>query len=492
MKEWALVLAAAVLLLTGACGEDSGGGVNVGAPQAGTGGLTPTPVGSGTGGTLGMTNTAPQPVGTGGTGATGATDNVQMAAGAGGAAGMMTAPPTSGNSCTGTPPPSVNLTMVADGLVGPTHMAQAPDDPTRLYVTEQRGTVRVIENGVLSSSFALDLRDAAVGAVDATEITPGYGEAGLLAIAFDKDFASNRRLFLSYTSPGLRYTLASFTMTTPGTIDAGSYKQILDFRQYAFVPGVILGTNHIGSMVAWGPDGYLYVSRGDGGGERDAQMSGQDTSDDLCSILRIDPDTYPTPVAGNHDGHVWNYGFRNPWRFSFDRVTGDMYIGDVGQDIGSGYEEINVEPPGVPGRNYGWRALDILGDPAQGPCSGDCGGTTGPALAYPITAEANSVIGGYVYRGAAIAGLTGRYIWADWSERVLKSFVYSGEVNGQPTICDDFELGITVPMKVRSFAEDAAGEIYVLAGGEGSQVSVGVEMAGASVNVPGAIFRIDP
>jgi glucose/arabinose dehydrogenase len=472
--------AGGTVVAPGTDGATSGG--NTGA-ATGAGGTATGAGGTGAGTGAGTAGTG---TGTAGTGGVGGGDG-------GAGTGGMSGPMGGGNPCPGTAPPAVTLTMIADGLVGPTHMAQAPGDPTRLYVTEQRGTVRVIENGVLQQGFALDLRGAAMGEVDATEVTAGsYGEAGLLAILFDQEFETTSKVYLSYTTPGPRYTLAEFTVSAPGVIDPSSYKQILDFQQYEFLPGILTGTNHVGSMIAWGPDGYLYVSRGDGGGEYDRQMSGQDTSDDLCSILRIDPDTYPTPVAGNHDGHVWNYGFRNPWRFSFDRLTGDLYIGDVGQDIGSGFEEINIEPPATPGRNYGWRAIDILGEPAQGPCSGDCGGTTPPALAYPVTQDANSVIGGYVYRGEAIPGMQGRYLWADWTERKIKSFVYSGDEGGQAMICDEYETGLTVPMKVRSFAEDLAGEIYVLAGGMGTTVTANVDTGGAAVDVPGAIYRIDP
>jgi glucose/arabinose dehydrogenase len=346
--------------------------------------------------------------------------------------------------------------------------------------------VRVVENGALAAD-ALDLGTM----VNSNEIVPGtYGEGGLLAIVFDPEFETSKRLWLSYTIAGPAFNVVEFTMNTPGTIDAASAKEIFSFPQYGFSGGSE-ATNHVGSMMAFGKDGFMYISRGDGGGEYDRQMSGQDTSDDLCSILRIDPDTYPTPVPGNHAGHVWNYGFRNPWRFSFDRANGDMYIGDVGQDPGSGFEEINIEPANTPGRNYGWRAIDILGEPAQGPCSGDCGGTTPPAHSYQTSDVANSVIGGYVYRGSAIPGLVGRYVWADWSERKIKTLVYSGDEAGTPKICDEADTNITVTTKVRSFGEDNAGELYVLSGGSGSLPLGGADLAGAAVDVPTTLWRID-
>lgn len=392
--------------------------------------------------------------------------------------------------CTGSAPPALKLTQVVDGLVGPTHMAMAPGDPTRMYVTEQRGTVRVIENGVLAPTPILDLRSGQ-GSVNARTLGGSYAEGGLLALVFDPEFETTKRLWLSYTSSGPTYLLVEFTMDTPGAINAGSRKELLNLPQFGFFPGSE-ATNHVGSMVAFSPtDGYLYVSRGDGGGENDRQRSGQDISDDLCSILRIDPDTYPTPVAGNLQEHVWSYGFRNPWRFSFDRATGDMYIGDVGQDQRTGFEEINVEPAGASGRNYGWRAADKLSSPYQGPCSGDCGGTNGPALSYSISPTANSVIGGHVYRGTKMPEMTGRYVWADWSERQIKTFVYDGEDAGQAKICDEYDTGLVVSEKVRSFAEDLDGEIYVLAGGVAGNMA-GVDLTGAGVNSPGKLYRIDP
>jgi len=440
----------------GGTGAVSGAGGGAGTTAGGTSGG-----GSGTGGTSGA--------GASGTGGTGGAPPVPSGCGA------AMPNPTVGNPCPGTAPPAIKLTMITDGLTAPTHVAQAPGDATRLYVTEQQGTVRVIKDGTLSPTPLIDL-----SAVDSSEIVPNsYSESGLLAMVFDPNFATTKRVWFSYTASGPVFIVGEFTMDDPDTLDPGTFKQLVSFPQYPFFSGN--ATNHVGSMMAFGPDGCLYISRGDGGGENDRQMSGQDTSDDLCSILRIDPDTYPASVAGNHEGHVWNYGFRNPWRFSFDRVTGDLYIGDVGQDVGSGFEEIIIEPRGVPGRNYGWSEM-------QGSaCSGNCDGMTAPAVAYGITSTQNSVIGGYVYRGSAIPGLQGRYVWADWTEREIKTLVYSGEPGGMPTVCDEYDTGVTVAMKVRSFGEDNAGEIYVVAGGAPAN-----GLASASVNEDGALYRIDP
>ena len=402
--------------------------------------------------------------------------------------GMMTQIPTScqapqpnaapGNTCPGTPPPALTLTEIASGLVGPTYVAQAPGDPTRLYILEQQGRIKVVKDGVLSPTPVADLSG---GTVSAAEILPGnYSENGLLGMVFDPQFETTGRLWLSFTKPGLQYSVTEYTMSDPDTLDMSSAKELLNFPQYAFAIGD--ATNHVGSMLAFGPDGCMYISRGDGGGEYDRQNSGQDTSDDLCSILRIDVDTYPTPAPGNHDGHVWNYGFRNPWRFSFDSETGDLYIGDVGQDVGSGFEEIMVEPRGVVGRNYGWSVME-----GSSVCSGVCDGMTPPALEYGTSQTANSVIGGYVYRGSNIPGLVGRYIWADWSERQIKTFVYAGDQGGQAMICDEYDTGITASQKIRSFGEGIDGEIYVVTAG-----APGGNFDSAGNAEPGTLYRIDP
>jgi glucose/arabinose dehydrogenase len=300
-------------------------------------------------------------------------------------------------------------------------------------------------------------------------------------MVFDPDFANTKRFWLSFTTAGPSYMVAEFKLPNPDMADVTSFKMLLKNPNYNF--GLIGGaeaTNHVGSMLAFGPDGCLYISRGEGGGENDTRDSGQNTMDDLASVLRVDVATYPTAAPGNLAGHVWSYGFRNPWRFSFDRVTGDMYVGDVGQDVGTGFEEVNIEPRGVKGRNYGWSAT-----------AGPSGGTPEmikPVHSYTITDTENSVIGGYVYRGSKMPGMVGRYIWADWTERKIKTLVYKGETGGQPEACDKFDTSVTADLKVRSFAEGLDGEIYVLAGGPPNPGLIG----SAGIGQMGAIYRIDP
>jgi glucose/arabinose dehydrogenase len=349
--------------------------------------------------------------------------------------GMPTQNATVGNACPGTPPPAIKLTMITAGLVGPTYALQAPGDPTRIYVTEQQGPVRVIVNGTLAPEPVVDLRDISGAAINSDEITNNYSENGLMNMVFHPQFETNRKFYVNYTKTGPSFALAELTMAADFTVDVTTFREVGTFPQFAFnhpmscgfPVGTANSTNHVGSSMEFGPDGCLYLSRGEGGGENDCRETGQDNSDTESSILRIDIDNFATPPAGNLMGYVWNYGFRNPWRISFDRVTGDLYMGDVGQDSGSGFEEVNVEPRGTMGSNYGWH--DAAGN-------ADCSGCRKPAVTYGITSTANSVIGGYVYRGSAIPGMVGRYIWADWTERKIKTFVYKGENAGQPEICD--------------------------------------------------------
>jgi glucose/arabinose dehydrogenase len=266
--------------------------------------------------------------------------------------------------------------------------------------------------------------------------------------------------------------VAEYMMTSPDATDASSGTDVITVPQFSF--------NHKGGMLAFGPDGCLYFGTGDGGQEGDPNNTGQGTNDELSVMLRIDVDNPSTPAPGNQAGNIWSTGLRNPWRFSFDRMTGDLYMGDVGQDSGSGFEEVNVEPKGVSGRNYGWSVAE-----GKTVCNGNCAGFSLPAAEYPISNGANSVIGGYVYRGTMIPGLVGRYLYADWTERKIKSFIYSGDDGTSPTICDAHDTNLTVGQKVRSFGEDLDGNIYVLAAGSGSG------LGGAGLNEAGFLYRID-
>jgi glucose/arabinose dehydrogenase len=517
-SRWVLCVATvAIALVWGGCKEESTGGgagqasVIGGASGGGAGGVGASGQGVPAGGTgasgttatggSGGSNPFGQQGGSGGASGTGATAGMGSTAGAGGAGGSSggngwfvipascgapTPNATVGNACPGSPPPAIKLTMIATGLVGPTFALQAPGDSSRIYVTEQNGPIRVVKDGMLQTEPVLDLRDISGAAINNDTILPSYSENGLMAMVFHPQFETNRKFYVNYTKTGPRFALAEFTMAADYTVDPTTYREVGTYPQFAFnapnscgLPaGTANSTNHVGSGMEFGPDGCLYLSRGEGGGENDCRDTGQNTGDTESSVLRIDIDNFATPPPGNHMGYVWNYGFRNPWRISFDKVTGDLYMGDVGQDSGSGFEEINVEPRGVKGMNYGWA-------PTAG--TADCAGCRKPAVAYGITNTANSAIGGYVYRGSAMPGMVGRYIYADWTERKIKTFVYKGENAGQPEICDAHDTGVTVPTKVRSFGQGNDGEIYVVAAGAPTG-----GLTSASPTEAGTLYRIDP
>jgi glucose/arabinose dehydrogenase len=224
-------------------------------------------------------------------------------------------------------------------------------------------------------------------------------------------------------------------------------------------------------MVAFGPDGFLYIGLGDGGSGGDPMNNGQRLDTKLGKILRIVVDAYPTPAPGNvvgGDPDVWDYGLRNPFRFSFDRGTGDLYIGDVGQDA---FEEIDFESRGSGRRNYGWRVTE--GTHCFNPSTGcDLTGITLPVVEYGHE-DGCSVIGGYVYRGEAMPALAGRYLYADFCSTRIWSFVRDGgTVASALELTDDLDPAHTLG-NVTSFGEDAAGELYIVDGN-------------------GLVFRIDP
>jgi hypothetical protein len=352
----------AALAFGTACGSDSeesneataGSGGTVTGGTAGGGGAATGGVGSGgiqggggSGGIMPMTGGSP-PV-TGGAGGVGGMS------GAGGSGGTpipvgCQAPvpnPSPGNTCSGTAPPALQLTEVTGGLNVPVFLTHAPGDMDTLYVLEREGTIRTITNGVLDATPFLDIQSTVEG--------PGpAGEQGLLGLAFDPNYQDTGRFWVYYTVSGGENAVASFTGTPGQPANASSGGILIQLEHISFAG------NHNGGMIAFGPDGCLFVAVGDGGGANDPEGRGQNTSDALGSILRLDLDGYPTPAPGNMTGanvfpHLWDYGLRNPWRFSFDRATGDLYIGDVGQ---GDWEEIDIEPAGTGQRNYGRNVME--------------------------------------------------------------------------------------------------------------------------------------
>jgi glucose/arabinose dehydrogenase len=342
------------------------------------------------------------------------------------------------------------LQTIATGLSSPLYLTTPNGDVSRVFVVEQTGTIRIVRDGALLPTPFLDLSG---------QITAG-GEQGLLGMAFDPDYATTGRFVVHYTDLTGDTRVSTFLVSVnPDVADPASERVILTADQpYA---------NHNGGQIAFGPDGYLYLGLGDGGDAHDPQNRGQDLSDLLGSILRVDVQagtSYIVPPDNPFVGQpgvqpeIWSYGLRNPWRFSFDRATGDLYIADVGQER---FEEVDIalESAGRgKGLNFGWRIMEGAHCRAGDAC--DRSGLTLPNFEYDHH-EGCTIIGGYVYRGSAIPALQGLYFFGDFCRGWVRSFRYSGgdilELTDWPTLRPGGS--------VLSFGEDAAGELYVLGGG---------------------------
>lgn len=344
-------------------------------------------------------------------------------------------------------PRDVALQIVAEGLQSPVDLAAPPDDVDRIFIVEKPGRIRIVRDGSLLPTAFLDI----------SGLTSGGSEQGLLGLAFHPSFATNGYFYVDYTDGGGDTRIVRYTVSAnPDVADPASALPILSQPQPF--------SNHNGGRIAFGPDGMLYIGMGDGGSGGDPQGHGQNPATLLGSILRIDVDAgspYAIPADNPFVSHptarreTWAYGLRNPWRFSFDRATGDLYIGDVGQNA---LEEISFQPGGSGGGvNYGWNTME--GSACYSPATGcDPTGLEPPIFEYSH-GEGCSVSGGYVYRGTDVPGLTGRYLFADFCETWVRSFRLSGGV-AVDLIDHSAEFG-QIPGIV-SFGEDALGELYVI------------------------------
>jgi len=335
------------------------------------------------------------------------------------------------------------LEPLAHGLSQPVAVTTPGDG--RLYVVEQGGTVRVLQDGTLLADPFLDLQD---------RVRSG-GERGLLGLAFAPDYASSGRIYVDYTDRGGDSVLVRFTRQSGATgVDPATGTTLLHVRQpYA---------NHNGGQLLFGPDGFLYWGLGDGGSGGDPQGNAQNPQTLLGTILRLDVSGEgAVPAPGNpflgREGarpEVWVYGLRNPWRFSFDRATGDLYIGDVGQNA---FEEIDFLPAtDQGGQNFGWNVME--GDHCYRPAQGcDARGMTAPIVTYPHEAAwGNSVTGGFVYRGGALPDLQGAYLFADFGSGRI--WTARSGASGTWQVARLLETG----RHISSFAEDGAGELLVI------------------------------
>ena len=287
----------------------------------------------------------------------------------------------------------------ASGFASPVVVTNAGDD--RLFVVEQGGRVRIVHDGTVLETPFLDITD---------RVRSG-GERGLLGLAFPADFAGSGRFNVYYTDRDGDSVLSRFRAEGDAA-DPASEHVLLTQAQPA--------SNHNGGQIAFGPDGYLYVGIGDGGGGGDPQGSGQRLDTLLGKVLRVDvsgeelvvPADNPFVDREGARSEIWAYGLRNPWRFSFDRETGDLFIADVGQNA---LEEVNLQPAGSPGgENYGWNVME--GDACFSPQSGcDQEGLVLPILVYSHASGAGrSITGGYVYRGSELPDLAGSYVFGDF------------------------------------------------------------------------------
>ena len=348
----------------------------------------------------------------------------------------------------------------------PLAMVQAPLDNSRWYVIEQAGRVYAFDNSESATTrdLLLDISD---------EVDSGPGEAGLLGIALDPDFQNNSYVYLSYTSSddpvndtgtNLVSRISRFTMDSTGAVlDANSEHVILSLDQPY--------NNHNGGNIAFGPDGYLYIGFGDGGNEGDPNNIAQNLDVLLGKMLRIDVNvtqadidsgiTYKIPPdnpfasssgcdvnSDNNCRELFAWGLRNPWRWSFDRQTGDLWAGDVGQDK---IEEVDLIESGG---NYGWRCYEGLSPNNTAQCT-DVSAYTFPIAQYTHS-EGEAVTGGYVYRGTAIPALAGVYLYADFYSGYLWGL---SDPYGTASARQLLQTGLNIP----SFAQDNNGEVYVLA-----------------------------
>ena len=383
--------------------------------------------------------------------------------------------PSGGGSAASTPPASsasassapafdpagltVGFDDVVTGLDLPLAVVNAHDGSGRLFIAEQGGQIRIVRDGALVARPFLDISD---------RITSG-GERGLLGLAFHPKFPTDPRFFVDYTDVNGDTRVSSFAVdpSQPDRADPASEQRLLFVKQPF--------ANHNGGAVVFGPDGYLYVSLGDGGSGGDPMGNGQSLKTLLGKILRIDMDHpsgdrgYGIPTdnpyadgSGGRQPEIWLTGLRNPWRISFDRSTRDLWIGDVGQ---GDWEEIDVQRADVPGgTNFGWNRME------GNHCYRPSNGCEDPALILPVTEYGHdqgcTVIGGDVYRGSSQPALAGGYLFADYC---------SGNVWAIDPSTNDFRKPTLVAETSHNFAafgEDEAGELYAVDIGGGTLLRV--------------------
>lgn len=337
------------------------------------------------------------------------------------------------------------LEPVVSGLDMPVFLTAPAGDP-RLFIIEKDGRIRIFKNGALLATPFLDI----------TGLTTKGTEQGLLGLAFAPDYANSGRFYVVYTAPGggnggneivARYQVSG----NPDVANSASDTLIIFAHPE---------TNHNGGNLVFGPDGFLYIGFGDGG---TGGSTAQDGTTLLGHMLRIDvsgsdytsPASNPFSASGTIRHEIWAMGLRNPWRWSFDRSTGDLYIADVGEN---NYEEVDVQPAGsAGGQNYGWPIMEGTHCLGGGSCNQT--GLTLPVLTYDHS-DGCAIAGGYVYRGSAVPAIQGHYFYSDNCSGFIRSFKWSGGTVSLQKEWDALNLG-----SVNSFGEDGNGELYVMTSG---------------------------
>ena len=353
------------------------------------------------------------------------------------------------------PPDPTPLELVeafpALGFASPVFVTAPTDGTNRLFVVERAGRIQVFPNDPAAASAAVE------EFLDITDRVESGGEKGLLGLAFHPGYAQNGFFYVNYIAPGslctgptrcTRISRLSVSAQDPDLADAQSEVVLLEFQQPY--------TNHNGGMLAFGPDGKLYVASGDGGSGGDPLGSGQDRTSVLGALLRLDVDAGPPWVPADNPwadgaqgfrGEIWHYGLRNPWRFSFDRLTGDLWIADVGQ---GSWEEVTFLPDGTPGgQNLGWNHCEGTHDYGGRDCAAL--GSWLPTIEYPHAGGGGySITGGYVYRGALLPALFGAYVYADYVSGRIWAYA------------DGASTEVASQTSISSFGEDRDGEVLVV------------------------------
>ena len=346
----------------------------------------------------------------------------------------------------------LKLQEIVRGLVDPLYLT-APEGDDRLFVIEQPGRIRIVEENMLLPTPFLDISDI---------VSDLGNERGLLGMAFHPDFATNGRFFVNYTATEPRgdTVVAEYTVSADANVANPTGEILLTFDQPQ--------SNHNGGAIEFGPDGFLYIGTGDGGGADDQhgpEGNGQNLDTLLGKLLRIDVDSgspYGIPAdnpfaTGGGRPEIWAYGLRNPWRFSFDSLNGDVYIADVGQEL---LEEVNVEPGNAAGLNYGWKIME--GTDCFQAASCDSTGLVLPVHEYPHNQGRQSITGGYVYRGTCIPDIQGRYFFGDFAGEQMYTFEYgSGAISNLQEITSSIDPNSDIA-GLTSFGEDGYGELFVV------------------------------